>query len=299
MSSRTLLFFLGILATALPAQACRTAAGVKAETVVAQALISDDDEKQLGLQVHSELNKQGVKYVTDPVVTSYVERVAGPIFKQAAKERPNMDWHIHVVDDPKQVNAFATPGGHIYVYSALLKAMHTESELAGVLGHEAGHVIARHSARALVQQYGLQQVAAMALGKNPAMLQQLSAQIVSTGALLYHSRGAELEADQIGARVSTAAGWDPRGLVSFLQILLKEQGAKTSTALTWLSTHPANEDRIVALQKTIDSNRWTGKIEGDKAGFLAAQARVTTSPPAAPATPRTPQPASDRRQQRR
>jgi predicted Zn-dependent protease len=231
MSSRTLLF-LGIVATALPSQACRTAAGVKAETALAQALISDDDEKQLGVQVHSELAKQGVKYVTDPVVTNYVAGVAGPIFKEAARQRPNMDWHLHVVDDPKQVNAFATPGGHIYIYSALLKQLHTENELAGVLGHEAGHVIARHSARALVQQFGLQQVAAMALGKNPAALQALGAQIVSTGALLYHSRGAELEADQIGAQVSTAAGWDPRGLVSFLHTLLQEQGGKTSTALT-------------------------------------------------------------------
>ncbi len=267
----------------MPLASCRSAAATSTETALARALISDDQEKALGQQVHGELDKQGVHYVTDPTVVNYVNRVAAPVLAAAAKERPNMDWHVHVVDDPKTVNAFATPGGHMYLYTGLLKGLKSEHELAGVLGHESAHVIARHSARAMVDQFGLEALAQLALGKDPGLLAKVAAQVVGTGSLLYHSRGAELEADQIGARVTAAAGYDPRGLVSFLHTLKAKEG-NTSEVLTWLSTHPASQERIAALDQLISQKGWGGQVAGNPTELASMQQSLGGgSAPAAPA----------------
>lgn len=273
----------------VPLTSCRSAAATSTETALARALISDDEEKALGLQVHGELDKQGVHYVSDPAVVNYVNRVAAPVLAAAAKERSNMDWRVAVVDDAKTVNAFATPGGHIYIYSGLLKGLKTENELAGVLGHESAHIIARHSARAMVDQYGLEALAQLALGKNPGLLAQVAAQVVGTGSLLYHSRGAELEADQIGARVTAAAGYDPRGLVSFLHTLKAKEG-NTSEVLTWLSTHPASAERIAALDQLINQKGWSGQIAGNASELAAMQQKLGGG--AAPGAPAPSQPAA-------
>jgi predicted Zn-dependent protease len=264
--------------------ACNTAAGVQTETTLAKVLISDNEEKQIGQQVHAQLDQQGVKYVTDPAVTGYVDRVAAPVLAQAAKQRGNMDWHVHVIDDPKQVNAFATPGGHIYVYSALLKNLKTENELAGVLAHESGHIIARHSARAMVDQFGLDALTQLALGKNPGLVGQIAAQLVGTGTMLAHSRAEESEADMLGAQIAAQAGYDPRGLSSFLHQLLASQG-KTPEVLKWLSDHPASEDRIAALDQTIAAHGWSGKVDGAPGELAGMQQHLggTTAPAGQPA----------------
>lgn len=281
---------------ALPA--CNTAAGVKTETALAKALISDDQEKQIGQQVHAQLDQQGVKYVTDPAVTGYVERVAAPVLAVAAKQRGNMDWHVHVIDDPKQVNAFATPGGHMYIYTALLKNLKTENELAGVLSHEASHVILRHSARAMVDQFGLEALTQLALGKNPGLVAKIAAQAVGTGSMLAHSRAEESEADLNGAQVAVSAGYDPRGLSSFLHQLLAMQG-KTPQVLKFLSDHPASEDRIAALDQTITSHGWSGKVDGSPGELAAMQQHLGGSVPGAPASQPPPsQPAATGTSQR-
>src|ERR1700687_5397749 len=127
---------------------CSARQRVDFETAAAKALVSDEQEQQLGLQVKDELEqKQHVKYVTDPVINSYVQSVIDRILPLAKKDRPNQKWELHVIDDLKTVNAFATPGGYIYVYSGLLVEAGNEAELAGVLAHESGHVVARHIAR--------------------------------------------------------------------------------------------------------------------------------------------------------
>src|SRR5690242_10627577 len=101
----------------------------KAETGLAKALISDSDEMKLGLQVQQELQKQGVKYVVDPEVNQYVTSISNKLFQFAQKDRPNVHWQVRVIDDPKTVNAFATPGGFLYVYSGLLLTADNEAEL--------------------------------------------------------------------------------------------------------------------------------------------------------------------------
>src|SRR5439155_11563912 len=123
----------------------------KAETAVAKALISEEQEAMIGEQLHQELAKQNVKMSTDPLVNQYVAGLLEKIKPLAMQERKT-DLHVHVIDDLKTVSAFATPGGHVYVYTGLLTTADNEAEVVGVLSHEVGHVVARHAARQIVAQ---------------------------------------------------------------------------------------------------------------------------------------------------
>lgn len=229
---------------------CATAPVVQVEKTVASALVSPEQERQLGLQIHEELEKEGVRYVQDPVVEEYVRRIATPVLQVAAREAKDFEFHVHIIDDPDQVNAFATPGGHLYIYSGLLLNVQSEDALAGVIAHEAGHIAGRHAARNMVQLYGLNALASLAVGQDPSLLEQIAAQVVGTGAVLYHSRSQELEADMYGARFASSAGYAPGGLIQFLEQLMAEQG-KTPAVLSWLSSHPTNERRIEELREYI------------------------------------------------
>lgn len=235
--------------------------GVHTSEGLAKALVSDEQEAQLGAQVKQELDKQGTKYITDPEVVNYVRGVAQKIFVSADKDRPGVKWQVHVIDDPKQVNAFATPGGYLYVYTGLLMAADNEAQLAGVWGHESGHVVARHSARQMVDSMGLETVIGIALGQNPNELAQLAATLAAKGALLSYSRQDETEADEYGARYSAQAGYDPHGIIQFFEKLQKMEGAQPAFA-KYLSDHPATGDRITHLQQYIKDKNLSGSELG-------------------------------------
>jgi predicted Zn-dependent protease len=260
--------------------ACSTQQRIKTETAVAKVLVSDQDEAALGLQFQQQIDKQGVRYVTDPAVTSFVLGVANKVLAQAKKDRPQVSWEVRIIDDPKQVNAFAVPGGHLYVFSGLLLEAEDESELAGVWGHEAGHVVARHSARQLVDAYGLEMVAALALGQNPGLVEKLTSSVLANGAMLANSRADENEADTYGVRYAAAAGYDPHGITRFFKRLLALQ-ADPPRALTWLSDHPATADRIRRVDDYIAQHHVGGGATG--AGRLDAIKQRLRSVASAPA----------------
>ena len=238
---------------------CASLLGVGTETAIAKALISDEQSAQIGEQVHAELEKQGVRYVKDGAVNKYVQGVAEKMFAQARQDRAGIDYHVHVIDDPKQVNAFATPGGHIYVYSGLVLAAENEAELAGVLGHETGHVAGRHVERAMVNAYGLQMAASMALGQNPGAIKQIAAQLAGTGILAAHSRSEETEADEYGARYTSRVGYDPNAMITFFQKLQAKE-SKGSKLTGWLRTHPVTGARIEHLEQYIAQNHLRGNV---------------------------------------
>ena len=248
------------------------------ETAAANVMVSDEQESQLGLQVKTELEtKQNVKYVADPQVADYVRDVANKVLVHAQKERPAVKWTVNVIDDPQTVNAFATPGGYLYVYTGLLLLADNEAQLAGVMGHEAGHVVARHSAQQMVDQFGFDAVAQLALGQNPGVLGQLGKAVVEKGALLAHSRAHEDEADEYGARYGSAAGYDPHALSGFFT-KLKAKVGDTSTLTTWLSDHPATSSRITHINSYAQQNGLNGKDLGADR-FVAIRARVAALPP--------------------
>ena len=248
----------GWLAAALVGAAACTGVQDRAdvEMAVADALISEQQEAQLGEQIHQQLAAEGVKLSKDPVVVPYVERLLAQLTPYAKKDRDTA-WHVHVIDDPKQVNAFATPGGHLYVFSGLLLAANSESEVIGVMGHELGHVVARHAARSMVAQFGLQTIAALAMGQNPGMLAQVAASIAANGAILAHSRADEYEADVYAVRYSSAAGYDPRGIALFFRRLPTIEG-RLGQVLSWMQTHPTPPDRIERVNQVIARERLSG-----------------------------------------
>ncbi len=244
-----------LAALVLLATSCATFTRNDAERTVAEVLVSDQQEFQLGLQVHEELKKENTKFSENQQVGVYVEQMAKKLTAQADKDRPGVTWQYYVIDDPKTVNAFATPGGRIYVYTGLLLAAQNEAEVIGVLGHEIGHVVARHSARQLVAQKGIEVVSNMALGKNAGEVATLATALTGKGALLAYGRGHELEADEYGARYSNGIGYDPHGLITFFTRL--SAGGQDPGILVWLSTHPSNTERIDKLKALITEKSYT------------------------------------------
>lgn len=266
----------------LLAGGCAMGATRGVETTIAGALVTPEQENQIGLQLKNDLDtKQKIVYMTDPAVVGYVRSVAAKVTDLGKKDRPEVTWQIFVIDDASTVNAFATPGGYLYVYRGLLEAAGNEAELAGVMAHEAGHVVARHAARSLVAQNGLQAMAALATGNNPGLLAQLTTGIATQGLLLKHSRADETEADEYGARYAAAAGYAPQAFVTFFGRLQQKEGSVPGV-LIYLSDHPATSERIEHLNQYIASQGLTGTETGQVA-YDQMRKRLKTLPVAKPA----------------
>jgi predicted Zn-dependent protease len=215
-------------------------------------LMPDSQMDAMGTQAFQELKAQ-TPTVSDPSVTGYVRCVAGPL-TEAAKGKASVDrWELAVFKD-ETANAFALPGGKIGVHTGLLKVARTDAQLAAVIGHEIGHVIARHGnervSEAFATQGGLAAVSAIMGGqgasgsKNTVLgLLGLGAQV---GVLLPHSRTQESEADLIGLDLMARAGFDPRESAELWRNMMKDAGGKAPPE--FLSTHPASENRIRNLE---------------------------------------------------
>jgi predicted Zn-dependent protease len=273
---------------------CATSTTRTLETDVAGVLVSPDQENQIGLQLKTDIDtKQGVVYLTDPQTVEYVRAVANNVIQFGRKERPEVAWQVFVIDDSQTVNAFATPGGYLYVYRGLLETAQNEAELAAVMSHETGHVVARHAARSMVVAYGLDAMTSLAAGKNPGLAAQLTSSIAGKGVLLAHSRADETEADEYGARYASSAGYDPRAFPTFFQRLQKVEGSQPGV-LTYLSDHPATGDRIVHVNDFIQAQHLAGTNLGAEP-YARMRARLRTLPPspakgAAPTHPAGPPP---------
>jgi predicted Zn-dependent protease len=253
----------------------------RVELTAAKALISPEQAKQVGVQVQAELEKQGVQFVTDPTVDRWVGQLAEPLFAVARKARPDLkDWRVHVINDPKTVNAFATTGGDLYVYSGLILLADDGAELAGVVAHEIGHVALYHVQQQMVDAVGLEALTALALGKNPGVATQVAAAVGGKTAMLANSRGDEKQADEWGVEHANEAGYDPRGLVRFFE-KLKGQEGKTPAALGWLSDHPTTPSRIEDTQQLIQKKNLhaTGTGPAGLDGVKAALGKLPAPPP--------------------
>jgi predicted Zn-dependent protease len=269
------------------ASACASSVRTQAESAATDVLLPPDQEAKLGQQMEAQLASQ-VHFVSDPRVTSYVNDLTGRIFAAAKSEAPNLSVKVHVIDDPKTVNAFATPGSQLYVYTGLILAAKDDAELATVLGHETGHIVARHPARHMVDQYGLNTLAGIVLGQNPPLLASMGASIASNGYLLANSRADETEADEYGARFASRAGYDPRALGEFLERI---SSGEQPGALVFLSDHPTTPDRVEHLNEYIAANGLTGQ-RGDATRLAstkqALQSAVGGGPPSQPSSPSQP-----------
>ena len=250
------LFPIGVCVTLLGPGCAAVSRGVdRAETGAANALLPIEQENQLGTKLAVEIESQ-VKLSSDASVIAFVERVGRKVIA-SSDDTNGHTFVFKVIDDPKTVNAFAIPGGNVYVYTGLLKLARNEAELAGVMGHEIAHVTQRHIAKRMVKTYGLQAMAELALGRNPGVLQQVATQIVGTGILLKNSRDDERAADQHGVVAMSKADYDPRAMVAFFSSLKASEG-NSPAVLAYLSDHPATGERISNLESQISREHLAG-----------------------------------------
>src|SRR5215210_3864383 len=215
------------------------------------SLVSEAQEIQMGQQAAQDV-AQSIGLYKDAKVESYVANLGKRM--AAASERPNLPWEFHVVDDAS-VNAFALPGGFIYVTRGLLASINDEAELATVVGHEIGHVTNRHS----VQQISKAQLAQLGLGIGSILSSDIAkfGQLAGAGLgllFLKYSRDAENQADQAGFRYALNQNYDVREMSKVFETLDRlSQSSGGGKLPEWLATHPSPGNRIEHIDKMLDT----------------------------------------------
>lgn len=204
--------------------------------------LSEKQEVEIGRRIREGLLSQGkIRLYQEPELAAYVEEIGWRLAK--VSKRPNLPYSFEVVDD-SQINAFATMGGFVYLNTGLIAAADNEAQLASVIAHEIGHIVARHSQKKL-QQQAITQGLLTAAGLEQSKLVQLG---VTLAVSLPYSRKDEMEADSLGLEMLQAAGYAPGAMVDFMNKLA--QRSKNNFP-SWLSTHPAAVERAKALQQKI------------------------------------------------
>ena len=213
--------------------------------------VSQQQEIQMGQEYSQQINAQ-LPIVSDPEINRYINVLGDQIANLTG--RADLPWRFYVVDS-REVNAFAVPGGYIYVNRGLIERTTTMDELAGVLGHEIGHVVRRHSIKQMEKAQGANVGVTLAcILTNICNSQVAQAGINIAGGAVFarFSRQDELEADQEAIANTTKAGINPQGIVTMFQKLMSERRSRPSAVEGWFSTHPLEEDRIAATQATIN-----------------------------------------------
>ena len=208
---------------------------------------STDQEVQMGRSVNLQVQKQ-YKFSGDPLQQKRVEDIGKKI--AAVSDRKEIDYHFQVLEDD-QVNAVSLPGGYVYVNSGLLDKVSNDDELACVLAHEVGHIVARHSIKKLqaMQSYSvLRLLVAVAPGSGEV---GTAADVAFTQFLLGYSREDELLADQLGARYARLAGYNPHGMITFLTKLQDINRRMPISERSYYKTHPYVPDRIRVVKQEI------------------------------------------------
>ena len=260
-------FLFVLLLTALVNAACATnpVTGKKQ-----MSLLSELEELAIGQQQDAEIRREMGVY-DDPELQRYVNDIGQGLAR--VSHRPNLPWTFTIVDSPA-INAFALPGGYIYLTRGILAYLDDESELAGVLGHEIGHVTARHAAQAYTRQaqasVGLAILSIFVPGAAPfADLGGAGLSVL----FLRHGREAELEADRLGVEYGSGAGFDPAGVPRFLATLARVDALSERGVPNWLSTHPDPGSRVVKAEpvagkfvsaeaRTVNRDQYLERIDG-------------------------------------
>jgi predicted Zn-dependent protease len=200
------------------------------------------DEVAMGLQSAPQMAQQMGGVSQDPRARALVAQVGAKVVAQSVAAKSGYPFKFHALADPRTVNAFALPGGQVFITMALLSRLETEGQLAGVLGHEVGHVLARHSAEHIAKDQLTQGLTgAFAMGAGSMSAAQIG-QVVGQMTMMKYGREDELEADGLGLRLMAEAGYDPRAMIRVMQILEKASGG--SRTPEYQSSHPSPPRRI-------------------------------------------------------
>ncbi|MDX2034266.1 MAG: M48 family metallopeptidase [Blastocatellia bacterium] len=212
------------------------------------AFYSIDKEVALGRQMSAEVDRES-RLINDPLVTEYINRIAQNIVLHSDSKVP---FTVKVIDS-EDVNAFALPGGFLYVNRGLLEAADNEAEVAGVLAHEIAHVAARHgieqASKGELLNYA--SIPLIFLGGWGGFLIRQAAGLAVPLTFLKFSRGAEKEADRLGAQYMWASGYDPNALITFFEKLQTKDKKKPGTLAKVFATHPMTGDRITEVRDLI------------------------------------------------
>lgn len=231
------------------------------------SLMSESQEVQIGQEQDAQVRKEMGVY-SDRALQQYISDIGLKLAQTS--ERPGLPWHFAIVDVPA-INAFALPGGYIYITRGILPFLQDEAQLAGVLGHEIGHVNARHAAR----QYSRSTASQLGLLVGAILVPQARpfAQLGETGLgllMLKNSRDDELEADSLGVQYAARAGWDPDGIPQMLTTLARiEEASDNKGVPNWMQTHPVAEDRVEKVQNAVrDAETGARAFTTDRDGYL-------------------------------
>lgn len=205
-------------------------------------LFTVEQDIELGKQVSREINSNPTEFPILPErgneqVYRYIRTITDRILNSGNVEHRNeFAWEVKIIDDPETLNAFATPGGYIYVYTGLIKFLDSEDELAGVMGHEIAHAARRHSTQQMTKTYGLQMLVSVVTGKSdPGTIQQIALGLAS----LKFGRAHESEADEYSVRYLCGTSYNSAGAAGFFR---KMEGAQRPP--DFLSTHPNPGNRV-------------------------------------------------------
>ncbi len=219
-------------------------------STVGARFVSDSQEVALGEEFHRQI-------VDDPQFPLYTEKVGfnqslvsyvenlGQTIARSQNDRPDIEYYFTLIDNDTAVNAFAVPGGYIYLYTGLIKAVRNEAELAGVIGHELGHITKRHGVKLMIQQRGYDFALDILVGDSS--LARTALDIAGGLTFLKYSRDNEYEADSLAVVYTADAGFNPTGMKTFLQLL----AAEGEPVFEKLSTHPASSNRIEDVEKVL------------------------------------------------
>jgi predicted Zn-dependent protease len=258
----------------------RILAGTLLAVTVAGCGVSTQQEVELGTQYMQQINSQ-LPIVQDPEVNRYINVLGDSIARLTA--RGDLPWQFFIVNSA-EVNAFAVPGGFIYVNRGLIDRAKNLSELAGVLGHEIGHVVKRHSIKQMQQQQGANVGVTLACVLTRicnSQAGQAAIQVGGTAIFARFSRQDETEADQEGIKNVVRAGISPNGMPEMFQILLNERTSNPSAVEGWFATHPLEEDRIAATRALIAqySPAVLRTLSTDSQRYQSFKARIRSLPP--------------------
>ena len=237
---------LGIFLPILLALGCATTPGRDF------SLLSTEQEIQLGNQAAAQVEEKE-KILADPALQAYVNHIGERLIW--ATPRQDVTYAFTVIDAPKTVNAFALPGGHMYIYSGLLKMCENEAELASVMAHEIAHVSAYHHGetltRHLIIQGGAEVATALIGGKEPSKLVTEATKLFTMGVTARFSREQERQADEIGMDILYRAGYRPDAMIGFMHKLHEHASKAGARPLPIFASHPPTEERIHLLNALV------------------------------------------------
>jgi predicted Zn-dependent protease len=231
-------------------------------------LFSIQNDLELGLEVKRQIEADPQYLILSssdyPQAYSYLDSITNVILNTSAiAYRDEFAWEVSIIQDDEVLNAFATPGGYIYVYTGLIKYLKDADAFAGVLGHEIAHADLRHTSRNLQRSYGISFLLQLITGNNQSELQQIAAQIAGTAAGLSFSREFESESDAKSVDYLAQTAYACDGAKLFFQQL--EAAGQGTDVPQFLSTHPSPENRIEMIEQKASELNCNVDLSGEQA----------------------------------